>query len=211
MELKNDWSFSHFLYYITWIALIGVILNFIIFFGMNYITNDDFFTNLPVIDPMTEVEPDNFVTQNLGVGEDQNYLAPLRVHASFMVQNNYPYFSSQITKVHLVRVLRMVVLASFLFFLTRIIKSIIQKNPFEQQNSVRLYAMGGLLIFLSAVNVLHGYLIADALSTLPMENNLNFSPVIEIDVLIFFGLILLLLGYVFKEGTRIYEEQKLTV
>lgn len=212
MKLKKDWSFSHFLYYITWFALIGLVLNFIIFFGMNYMTDDSFFTNLPVIDPMTEVEPENFVSEdNLRVGEEYNFLTPLRIHASFMVQNNYPDFSAQITKVHAVRILRMLILAAFLFFLTRIIKSVIRENPFEQQNSVRLYFMGGLLIFLALVDVLHGYLIASALSTLPMENPLNFRPVIEIDVLFFFGLIFLLLGFVFKEGFRIYEEQKLTV
>ncbi|MDZ7808435.1 MAG: DUF2975 domain-containing protein [Gracilimonas sp.] len=212
MKLKEDWSFTHFIYYTTWFALIGLVLSFITFFGMSYLTGDSFFTNLPVIDPMTEVAPKNFVSEdNLRVGEEHNFLTPLRVHASFMVQNNYSGFSAQITKVHAVRILRMIILAGFLLLLSRIIKSIIQENPFEQKNSFRLYAMGGLLIFLSVVDVLHGYLIANALSTLPMKSSLHFSPIIEIDVLIFFGLILLLLGYVFKEGNRIYEEQKLTV
>lgn len=211
MKFKNDWTLSHFIYYTTWIALIGLALNFITFFGMSYITSDSFFTSLPVIDPLTKVEPNNFVVENLRVGKEYNSLTPLRVHASFMVKNEYPEFSSQVNKVHAVRVFRLLILAGFLFILTHIIKSIIQENPFEKRNSKRLYLLGSLLILLSVVNVLHGYLIAHALSQLPMENTLNFSPIIEIDVLIFFGLILLLLGYVFKEGNRIHEEQKLTV
>ncbi len=211
MKLKKDWSLAYFLYYITWFLLIGLVLNFVTFFAFNFIDEHDFFTTMPVIDPMIEIDPAGFVNNDLLTNNEGVFLSPLSIHTRLMIQSDMPAFKSGVEKVHGIRIVRLVILFLFFFILTRILKSVVQKNPFEKENSKRLYIMGALLFALAAVNILHGYLIANALTALALEPSVTFSPVIEIDFLLFFGLVLLLLGYVFKEGARIYEEQKLTV
>jgi len=93
-----------------------------------------------------------------------------------------------------------------------ILSSLKNKNPWNKENSSNLTIVGYLLIialpYMYTIDWL-AYLIAQELN-LPSKINLlpPISPKWELALA---GFIVLLVAHLFKEGTRIYEEQKLTV
>ena len=204
MKLQKDWSLSHFLYYITWIILGTIVLNFVIFFLMDFSLESETFVSLPIIDPLVKINPDDLFKPGFSNAESQ-YFAPMEIRARFMVHSVELKYIYQINVVRLMRVLRFALLFAFFFLFSRIFRSVVQKNPFDSKNSLRLYIMGTLLIGLTVLNGLHSHLIAKVLSALPGGPSLNFSSVLELDFLPFFGLVLLFLGYVYKKGNEMNE------
>ena len=98
-----------------------------------------------------------------------------------------------------------------LTLLKRILESLRQEDPWNDHNSTNLKVIGYLMLF--AVPYKHGigwltYLMVDQIQ-LPENISLFWPPIAwELGLA---GLAVLLVAYIFEEGTRLYEEQKLTV
>lgn len=98
-----------------------------------------------------------------------------------------------------------------LSLLKRILESLQREQPWDQKNSKNLRIIGYLMVL--AVPYKYGigwlsYLTIQQL-TLPESISLLWPPIAwEIGLA---GLAVILVAYIFEEGTRLYEEQKLTV
>ena len=210
MKLKKDWSLAHFLYYNVWIIIIGLIVSFISI-SSTYLTGGvSFFINAPYSDPMVQVDSEKLITTDFLVN-GEHYLIPIQVKGRFLVNNSESSFATKNLLLIAIRFLKMMILVAFFYLLARILKSIIKENPFDPLNSKRLLIMGGLLVFYALFAFGHTLFVAGIFSSLQIDPILNFKADFQSVNSIFFGLLVMLLGFVFREATKIHEEQKLTV
>ena len=89
-------------------------------------------------------------------------------------------------------------------------KSVTENEPFREKNIRRFYIIGGLVMLAPfyfalkqwmVISLIKGsYLQGIDLSWYPQDTNLMLA-----------GIFIIVLGYVFKEGARMYKEIKLTV
>lgn len=210
MKLKKDWSLAHFLYYNVWIIIIGLIISFLSINSTYFTGGVSFFINAPYSDPMVQVDSEQFISTDFLVN-DEHYLMPLQVKGRFLVNNSDNSFESKNLLLIAIRFLKMIILVAFFYLLSRILKSVTNDNPFNPLNSRRLIAMGGLLVVQALVAFGHAFFVVHIFSTLQIEPALDFKPDFESVNSVFFGLLIMLLGFIFREATKIHEEQKLTV
>jgi len=105
-----------------------------------------------------------------------------------------------------------------LFLFSKVLRNVAEGEPFHSRNSF-YFSVIGLTLFASAfINLAFQFLNHGHFFSLPLLESLDLPEGIEItslnmfgDDFILAGIFFVILGYVFKEGTRIYEEQKLTV
>jgi len=210
MKLKKDWSLAHFLYYNVWIIITGLIVSFISI-NSTYLTGGiSFFINAPYSDPMVQVDSEELITTDFLVN-DEHYLMPIQVKGRFLVNNSESSFATKNLLLIVVRFLKMSILVAFFYLLARILKSVIKENPFDPLNSKRLLIMGGLLVFHAIFTFGHALFVADIFSSLQVDPTLSFKADFESVNSIFFGLLVMLLGFIFRKATEIHQEQKLTV
>lgn len=210
MKLKQDWSLAHFLYYNVWIIIIGLIVSFISI-NSTYLTGGiTFFINAPYSDPMVQVDSEELISTDFLVN-DEHYLIPLQVKGRFLVNSSESSFATKNLLLIAIRFLKMIILVTFFYLLSRILRSIMNDNPFDPLNSRRLLSMGGLLVFQAVIAFGHALFVVHIFSSLQVDPNLNFKADFESVNSIFFGLLVMLLGFIFRKATEIHEEQKLTV
>lgn len=212
MNFKKDWSLAHFLYYLSWFITIGVVIQFIAlslpsFFGANIVVS------VPFSDAQVAIK-----TKSLGIQEGY-YSNPQTVFSigenmyinPFLTSDKEDFNTASIVTI-MIRFLRYSILFVFFMMLTQILKTVIEKTPFHSSNPVRLYIMGISIILLYLVQILQSYTFAYYFSLFEPASQFEFSYIANTNSgIILLGLSIVLLGYVFKEGTRMYEEQKLTV
>ncbi|MBO6535639.1 MAG: DUF2975 domain-containing protein [Balneolaceae bacterium] len=210
MGLKNDWSLAHFLYYTTWLGAITSVVAILVVLLLYYQSAEDALLVFPQIDPLVELRELEIDDEQL-VSETGHYLMPLKMY----VNVGYASFDEDLSATNLyillLRILKFSCLLGFLLLLSQILKSVIDKQPFANRNSVRLLWMGGILIGYSVIDSILGFSIASSLNDINFQSGIHFKPIFNLDQYIYLGLILFVLGYVFKEATRIHEEQKLVV
>ncbi len=210
MKLKKDWSLAHFLYYNVWIIIIGLIVAFISINSTYFTGGVSFFINAPYSDPMVQIDSRELISTDFLVN-DEHYLMPLQVKDRFLVNNSESSFATKNLLLIAIRFLKMIILAAFFYLLARILKSVIKDNPFDPLNSRRLLVMGALLVFQALIAFGHALFVADIFSSLQIDPTLSFKADFESVNSIFFGLLVMLLGFIFRKATEIHEEQKLTV
>lgn len=210
MKLKKDWSLRHTLYYLTWFFTIGLALNFFTVTSMYLTAGTDYFLSAPGFDPLIGIDSRGMDLPDYETTE-QNFLMIFDVYVRPLLMSKSDAFKSWNLAVLGARALKFITLFTFFLFLTKIFRSIADENPFDGNNPKRLYFMGALLMLLPLVNLLHSWTIIQILSTQTYSADLTFKPLVQYDLHFFIGMVILLLGYVFKEGARIHEEQKLTV
>ena len=71
--------------------------------------------------------------------------------------------------------------------------------------------MGSLFLCIPLLKLIQAFILYQALLMVKFTEQVNFEPYTDIKIEVILGIVIILLGYVFKEGTRIYEEQKLTI
>lgn len=210
MKLKKDWSLAYFLYYMTRITVVMTLLFLVTILFMYLQTGSELIVVIPQTDPMVQIK-------NLDIDSNQlqsntsNFIMPMLLYSRVSIMNLEGEFGQYNAKIYVARLFKFTTLLIFLVLLSRIFKSVVDKNPFDQQNPTRLFKMGGLIIGFSLFDGLLSYTISSALNDIGFSSELEFQPVFSFDQYFYIGLILILLGYVFKEGARIHEEQKLTV
>ncbi|MGK7369828.1 MAG: DUF2975 domain-containing protein, partial [Candidatus Halalkalibacterium sp. M3_1C_030] len=91
-----------------------------------------------------------------------------------------------------------------------IMKSVTEKEPFRQKNIRSLYIIGGMVLLAPFYFTLKQWMVTSLIKGSYLQGiDLNWYP--NDSNLILAGVLIIVLGYVFKEGARMYEEQKLTV
>jgi hypothetical protein len=98
-----------------------------------------------------------------------------------------------------------------LFYFAKVLKSVAEGRPFESGNSKFLYVIGWTLFTSSILNIVIGFAPMPILDEISVATSFEFTTVRAISDYMLEGIFIIVLGYVFKEGSRIYEEQKLTV
>jgi len=208
--LKGDWSAAGFLNFFAQLFWAGYLVILIIFIGM-YLLH--LFGILPGVlwDLSVRVHLENldkvYGITDSGANVFINSSMNINLYSlNEAAQNNWLY--------HLVAVLKFGLYGAALYGLTlikRILKSVLEEKPWQDQNIKRLNIIGYLMVL--AVPYNYGiawvsYLIARD-TNLPEGISLLLPvPNFEIGLA---GVVVGLIAYLFNEGTKIYEEQKLTV
>jgi len=212
MELKKDWTFAHFLYYLSAFIIVGVIGETITV-HLPDLYGKKTLHSIIRVDPPLAIDTDYFELDKKRVLFDDGSVFTLgsKVFA-------YPMYISSNTAPHgrisliILRLLKLAGLILFYVMLNFILRTVIEKNPFNAKNSMRLYIMGGALISIDILHLLQSTLLSNSFNQILEKQRLFLEAgFINSQGSIYFGLAIMLLGYVFKEATRIHEEQKLTV
>ncbi len=212
MKLKNDWSLAHFLYYISWFMIVGIITQVIstslpTFYGSNSIAS------IQGMDPQVGISVESLGLKrstNLPDGTSLSFGKTMYSNL-FLVSDNEFYKTGSLI-ILVARFVRFIALFIFFFSLNRILKTVTKDEPYHLKNPTRLFIMGVSIMSLSLIQFIQSFLFVHYLSKSPFGEQLEFTPGFSGgDGSIIFGLAIVLLGFVFKEGARIHEEQKLTV
>lgn len=212
MKLKKDWSLAHFLYYISWFMILSLVSQFIttslpIFYGSNSIVS------IQSMDPQVGITVESLGLEKSAYLSDGTSLSLGNALYSnpFLVSDNESYKTGSLI-ILLARFTRFLALFIFFFSLNRILITVTKNEPYHFKNSTRLFVMGLSIMSLSPIQFIQSFLFVHYLSKSPFGEQFDFIPGFAgSEGSLIFGLSIVLLSYVFKEGTRIYEEQKLTV
>lgn len=208
--LKNDWSLAHFLYYISrisaWLYIVTIAVQLTTTFTM--FNSDDRYMALlqnPVsITVENFSESTSFETNSVKghFAEQVEGTANLMLKKSSVEPYAYlllifDYFDYGL-------------LAFGLFLFSGIMKSVTEKEPFRQKNIRRLYTIGIIVMLAPFYFALKQWMVTSLIKGSYLQGiELNWFP--KDTNLILAGILIIVLGYVFKEGARMYEELKLTV
>lgn len=212
MKLKKDWTLGHFLYYMSWFLIFGLVVQFIsiqipFFYGpASLITAPNF-------DAYVSIKPEELGAQEKIYRKDGGYLlvGTSLYSQPALIKNSEDSLHGSYT-VFLTRLLRFSVFFVFYFFLMRLLKTVIHNRPFDSKNPARLYIMGISVMCLPLIHFAQSMVLSRFFNQNMPDSAINFdATVIGNSGSFVFGLAIVLLGYVFKEGARIYQEQKLTV
>ena len=99
-----------------------------------------------------------------------------------------------------------------LHFGSKLLKNVALGDPFNDQNPTYLFTVGWVMFLGSIVFMIISYLPLPLFDSLQLPEGITVKS-IAIDDRGFMasGILAIVFGYVFKEGTSLYEEQKLTV
>lgn len=211
MEFKKDWSLAYFLYYICqigiWLTVIDALI-MILFNSSQYVSEDGtyFIHSVPVTLNIDGVESlDDIVRENVRINIYNPVKANIAINASF--QEYLPAFLFY----YGLKAYSTILIVVILFFFGKVLKNVAEGNPFDITNSKYLYIIGWTLFLTSALNIFIQFLPLPLLDSLSLPEGYEFSSIQGFEDYMMIGIFVIVLGYVFKEGTRIYEEQKLTV
>lgn len=211
MEFKKDWSLAYFLYYICQIGIWLTIINAVImlmFNSSNYISEDGtyFIHSIPVVLNIEGLDSlDDIQTNDATVNIYNTLKANIGLQASF--QDHLPAFLFYNGLKAYSTILVLVVL----YFFAKVLRNVAEGNPFDITNSKYLYIIGWTLFLTSTLNIFIRFLPLPLLDSISLPEGYEFSSLQGFPDFMMIGIFIIVLGYVFKEGTRIYEEQKLTV
>lgn len=211
--LKNDWTLAHFLCYLSAFMIIGVIAQFVTF-HLPYIVGYNSIQSIASVDPPIAIDADYFGLEKKRIQfEDGSVFtigSEVYAYASYYSDDNVRPEGSMLTLS--IRILKFACLLIFYLMLNQILVSLTKKNPFDKRNVRRLYTMGLSLIGIHILHIIQAGLLSNYLNKIFTDSDLAFEPgFFGSQGSILFGLVIILLGYVFKEANRIHEELKLTV
>lgn len=208
--LKNDWSLAHFLYYISrisaWLYILMIAVQLTTTVSM-FNTEGPYMALLqsPVSMTIDDFSETGSFESNSVKGHMMNSVEGT---ANLMLKK-----SSIEPAAYLLILFNFVdygALVFGLFLFSNIMKSVTEKEPFRPKNIRRLYVIGGMVMLAPLYFALQQWAVTSLIkgSYLP---GITLHWNLEDTNLILAGILIIVLGYVFKEGARMYEEQKLTV
>lgn len=211
MKLKKDWSLSYFLYYICQIGYWLVAFLFVIQ-TFNFIVSGFTGSKTAHFSEVSLIFHDENPVETTIGSENAIQIRPYstrrgKAFISIPVENNlglivYYYCIEQVPNI---------ILFVFLFYFARIMKNVAQGDIFAGKNSRLLFITGFILIGSSLLNFLFTMLPSPIIEGVALNDGNTIESVLFMKDYLVAGIFLIVLAYVFKEGTRIYEEQKLTV
>lgn len=216
MKFKKDWSLAYFLFYMCqisyWLILIGVGVE--VFISIGHLADEKVIVReIPV-----NMELKQFDSYN-DIELTNTYInIPERVNSELHISGDYNDIKSAFFLFNGLRLYENAVFFLLFFIFAKVLKNVAEGAPFHTENASHLSVIGLTLLISGGVNLAFQFLNAGHFIQLPILNNLNFPDGITVTSIDMFGkdfiiagIFFVVLGYVFKEGTRIYEEQKLTV
>lgn len=208
--LKNDWSLAHFLYYISRIMAWLYIITIVVQLTTTFIMLNDEGPYMALLSSPVSVTIDNisettfFETNSVkGFLTDQ-----VEGTANIMLKKSSVELAAYL--LILFDYLDYGALIFGFFIFSGIMKSVTEKEPFRQKNIRSLYIIGGMVLLAPFYFTLKQWIVTSLIKGSNLQDiDLNWYP--KDTNLILAGILIIVLGYVFKEGARMYEEQKLTV
>lgn len=203
LDLKNDWTLAHFLSYISGITAVLLIIQLLSqLFVFNEVGMD-----FPVEYSIAGTEQLSSVTKNGYIFLPRNHHDGLIIIKE--IENRSGFHTIFLAA------LKIIESAMFVFcavLVSRIFQSVAKDEPFSIANYKSLFVVGWIFIFAELIALVRAYYIKwlsfDAFAEEPFKLMLSTGRVTN---LVIVGIVIIVIGYVFKEGHRIYEEQKLTV
>ncbi|MGN8225624.1 DUF2975 domain-containing protein [Gracilimonas sp. BCB1] len=210
MKLRKDWSLAHFLYYTCWIGYWSIGLYLVISIASTIMVSSDGYTRLFNLPVLMEVE------QFSGYEELEMPTASINIPEQFPVEidikSQTDIHGFEIMLLFLIQSLSSFALIAVLFLLSSIFKNVAEEDPFNQANPKNLFYCGVITFITGCINIVLFF------TPIPLLQGLNLPVGYQIqhlssptDILLLIGITFIVLAYVFKEGARMYEEQKLTV
>lgn len=216
MKLRKDWSLAYLLLYICQIGYWLIIINL----GINLLVSASLFSDDYVIinDIPVHLELEQF-EEHKDVEFENTYLnIPERMSTDIHISGPYDDVKNAFFFYNGLKLYENAVFFILLFMFAKVLRNVAEGSPFHAKNSTYLSIIGTILFSVGAINFSFQFLNTGHFITLPIINDLGFPEGIDITYLdlfgkdfMFAGIFMIVLGYIFKEGTRIYEEQKLTV
>jgi len=203
VQLQNDWSLAHFISYIAAITAVLLGIQFIIQLVMFSHVGMDFPVKYTVkkSDQLGSITRDGLMFMpdyqqegRLVVKEVENRSG---IHSFFLV--SFKIVESG-----------MFIFCAFLIW--QIFRSVARNQPFSRGNYKRLFIVGWIFVLAELFALGRAFYIEwltfDAFASDPFT---LIRTTGDLSNLMIIGIVIIVIGYVFKEGHRIYEEQKLTV
>ncbi|NGP87497.1 DUF2975 domain-containing protein [Fodinibius halophilus] len=210
MTFNKDWTLAHFLYYISQIGyvLIGGLILIQTFTFFMQSQNNHLSTDLiPVqleVQEFKEASDIKAGEVTLHINEEMN--GRVRLSTSDK-SSQWP-----IIGFFLVGLLKYVILAIVLFLFSKLFKTIIDKEPFSEKNPTYLFTIGWILFLAPFTIPALNFFVHPYFASLDLPENLSIAGLTYMgDGYAYAGIFILVLGYVFKEGNRLYKEQQLTI
>ena len=201
-KLERDWSLAHFLSYIAAIAAVLVLLNLItqiLLFSTTELGVDFQVT-------YTTGQSDSITNSDIMFMPESQQLGRVIISEITQYSDVHYYFLA------FLKFMEKAVIIFSLFILWRFFRSVANDKPFEKINYRRLYAIGWIFIFAEIYTISKDHYIHWLTNDLLSTDSLRILPAAGSPFnFLIIGFVLIVLGYVFKEGHRIFEEQKLTV
>ena len=216
MKLRKDWSLAYLLLYICQIGYWLIIINLGVelFMSASLFSNDYvIIDNIPVhleLEKFEEYKEIEFENTYLNIAE--------RMSTDIHISGPYDEIKIAFFFFNGLKLYENTVFFIILFMLSKVLRSVAEGDPFHGKNPSHLYVIGWTLIIYSIINISFQFMSAGHFISLPFFSDLALPEGIDITSLNLFGedflldgIFIIVLGYVFKEGARIHEEQKLTV
>ena len=201
-KLERDWSLAHFLSYISALAAVLVLLNLItqiLLFSTTELGVDFQVT-------YTTGQSDSITNSDIMFMPESQQLGRVIISEITQYSDAHYYFLA------FLKFMEKAVIIFGLFILWRFFRSVANDKPFEKINYRRLYAIGWIFIFAEIYTIGKDHYIHWLTNDLLSTDSLRILPAAGSPFnFLIIGFVLIVLGYVFKEGHRIFEEQKLTV
>lgn len=157
---------------------------------------------------MPHFQPDEYLiekSKNFYSGIDSEF------HATTHFRPDFEQFPTETILILVFRLLTFAGIVLFLFLLSQVLRSVTKDDPFDERNFSRLFYMGIIGIFVPIIRTLHSVVLAGFVTHDPKLLGYEVGPSFMSLWLISIGILILVLSFFFKETSRIYEEQKLTV
>ncbi|MEX0610447.1 MAG: DUF2975 domain-containing protein [Balneolaceae bacterium] len=210
MKLKKDWSPAYFLYYICWIGYWTIGLSFVTVATISSLMSDN--GKVVILDVPVVMQVDHVPNQNELNNDGNTLRISESIKTNVFVFANSENQKLKIAWLYAIKMFDGLIVFVVLIFLSRVLKRVAEKDPFHFQNQTYLYAIGWTLIIGGCINLLLMLLPIPLIGTADLPAGYEIKHLLlSGDLYIFGGILVIVISYVFKEGTRIYEEQKLTV
>lgn len=174
-----------------WICIIGVMILIFCKIALLFISNDTIITELGISIPF-KLSYDNIVQYNITNDVSIGDIEPI------------------LNLIILIGIIYLIVFCIIVKQLTVILKSVEKGNPFNENNSLKLKAIGTTLIIASLITPICDMLLAIKVIQFLNINIDSFNYSINLTML-FSGLLILLLSGVFRYGSKLQEEYDLTI
>ncbi|MDZ7716323.1 MAG: DUF2975 domain-containing protein [Balneolaceae bacterium] len=208
--LKDDWSAAGFLNFFAQLFWAGYLIIFIIYTAMYILHIFGIFPGI-LWDLSVRVSLENF-EQVYGINESGvNVFTNTSMNVNLSSLNE-AYQSSWLY--HLAAILKLGLYGAALYGLTlikRILESIIDEKPWQGQNIKRLNIIGYMMVLAVPYNYGIGWITYLLVQKTELPEQISLLPPLPHFEIGLAGVVVGLVAYLFNEGTKLYEEQKLTV
>ena len=209
MKLNNDWTFGHFLYYSCQFSFFGLLFSTLVQYSCSPKILDGYSLSvepIPVIMEFDGFEPLKEPKEGIASIDIQKRIkGKVRIEADSSDHMWATLFYNSYT------LLKWIWMLILYFFAARFFKNISNKDFFNPKNATYFSIIGFSSLIISGILFAFHYATLPILGEISAPHGIQFIRLDIITPLVIPGIASLVLSHIFKEATRIHEEQKLTV